>query len=207
MPQVKRGRPPGPAKTLGRKPAKPTSSTHEKSKGRFQKTKPGKKGGDGFNDRQRRAIQLRIEDGLSMDWEIFQKAGYEGNVRTLRISAMEFFRRPDVKIELGKYREMTATRKPTVDKAWVMRNAQMLFDDPKMPFTGKVPILRLLAEMIPGALVPTKMEHSGQITLESWVDAMGGRPEDAPKPHSALPSPPEGSGPILPAEYTRNGEQ
>ena len=166
-----------------------------------KKVAPGRKGADRFNDRQRRAIQLRVEDGLSMDWEVYKAAGYGGTRLTLRVDACTFFRRADVRLEMGVYREKTVTKSATVDKAWIMRNAQTLFEDVRTPMTAKLPVLRLLAEMVQGALVPSKVEVDGKITLESWVAAMGGKPEDAPDPTSALA--PHAGGQVLEAKFRR----
>ena len=50
--------------------------------------------------------------------------------------------------------------------------------DPGTPIGERLRALRMLAEMTPGALVPVGVHHSGNMSIEEFVAAAGGKPDD-----------------------------
>ena len=130
-------------------------------------------------------MELRAADSDSSNTEIAKQAGYKASntkaaSRSLRVMACRLMKKPLIILALAKLKEDPKTgKRPKITKLWVMKQTRAIIEDSRTGALQKISALKLLAEMIPGALVPVKMEVQGNISLEHWVAAMGGKPTQA----------------------------
>lgn len=150
----------------------------------------GKKGDDGLTDRERAFVAARRADPGAANHEIAGRAGFIGSPQKLAERARLLMKKPAVMIAICA--PDPAFEREVDDEEGLKREMRKLFlritrkdgasDADKIKAADK-----LLATIV-GGFVPVQVDQKNVITLESWVRAMGGAPEDQDRQPS-LPEP------------------
>lgn len=136
----------------------------------------------GLTPLETRFVELSLEFPDLPAWQICKDAGYGGTKRRLQISAAALSKKAHIIAALDNARReiMQGGKHFVPTKDSVVRVMADLLEDKHVPPASRIAAGRLILETIPGAFVPLTVDHTGKVTLESWVEAMGGRPVDAP---------------------------
>lgn len=132
---------------------------------------------NGLTELESRYVLLKCADPNVPEHIIAKRAGYKGTPEKLRSVAAALNTRPQIIAALKDTKGIPSVSKENVTAAI----NQILHRDNVLPAV-KVSAARLLLETIPGAFVPVTVNHSGQITLEAWVENMGGKPRELEAP-------------------------
>lgn len=136
---------------------------------------PGKQGGDGLTDQQRRYAHARADHP---DWTQVRCAEHAG-IANPASKANRLEKLTAVRLVVAaRTRDPKTGKTPAVTKEWVRAEMQKIYMDSRTPLNEKVKLLDKLGATVEGYYVPVGVKHSGKVGLEDVIEAMGGRPKD-----------------------------
>lgn len=146
---------------------------------------------DGLTAKEAAFVRERKQDPAAPGAKIARRAGYKGTEHKLRTRAAELMRVPRVAAALfapvappkpGAVPPTDEQIKQEVRAKWLaILRSKRTSDSDKIKAGDK------LMATVKGGFVPVEIKNEGSMTLEHWVRAMGGAPEEREINLPALP--------------------
>lgn len=133
-------------------------------------------------------VRERKKDPEAPSHEIAKRAGFTGSLRKLRTRYSEVTRRPHVAAALFAATELPRPKPgepPLTDeqiKEMVRRNWVSIVKNPKATHSDQIKAGDKLMATVKGGYVPVEFKGEIDHSLEGWVRAMGGAPDQQALP-------------------------
>lgn len=148
-----------------------------------------KKGGDGLTERERAFAEERRKDPVAPGWLICERAGFGGTRHQLQTRYGLLMRKEAICAAVFAPRAPLPAIDDTTLREEIRHRMIAILRSEGATHDTIIRVSDKLLDTIPGGKVPLQVKNTGTFTLEGFVRAMGGAPEeDEPK---ALP---EGEG-------------
>lgn len=136
----------------------------------------------GLTAKEAAFVRERKKDPKAPGAKIARRAGYRGTEQKLRVRACEVAKNPRVAAAL--YASVAPAPLPKVPptdeeiKVEVRAKWLAILRDPRASHGDKIKAGDKLMATVKGGFVPVEFKGEGTFTLEHWVRAMGGAPEE-----------------------------